>query len=148
MSFRQKIQDDIKESLKAGNKDKLSAARMLWNLVKNREIDTKKESSDDEILEAVNSLAKQRRDSIEQYKLGNRQDLVDKENKDLDYLLSFLPAQMSEEQLKQIVEESIRESGAVGASDLGKVMKVLMPKVKGKADGKLVNQIVREKLGA
>lgn len=147
MTLRDKIQENMRTALKQGEKLRLSAIRMLWNGVRNKEIDGKKDLEDAEIIAIINTLAKQRRDSIEQYKQGNRQDLVDKETAELNVLLAYLPEQLSQEDVAKIVEETIRETGAANKADMGKVMKALMPKVTGKADGKLVSQLVREKLG-
>jgi len=95
----------------------------------------------------VQTLVKQRQDSIEQFKTGGREDLVNKETAELKFLVSYLPAQMDETEIRSIVDWAVTESKAASAKDMGAVMKLLMPKVQGKADGKLVNQIVREKLG-
>ena len=92
----------------------------------------------------LTSAAKKRRESIEQYKLGNRQDLVDKEQAELDMISAYLPEQLGEDTLRQLITEAIEATGADSPKDMGKVMKHLMPKIKGKADGKLVNRLVSD----
>lgn len=103
--------------------------------------------SEDEILSVLSTLAKQRRESIEQYSAAGRTDLADKETRELEIILSYLPKQLPADELDDIIRSAISESGASSLNDLGKVMKVLMPKVKGVADGKVVNQRVKELLG-
>lgn len=144
--LRQTIQDDIKAAMKAQEKDRLLALRNLWSAVRNKEIDTKRDLQDDEIIAIINSLAKQRRDSIDQFKKGQREDLVAKEEKDLIVLQTYLPRQLSAEELTKIAKETIAEISAAGPVNVGAVMKAIMPKVKGRADGKLVSQVVNENL--
>ena len=104
------------------------------------------EATDEDILAVIQKEAKQRRDSIEEFKKAGRQELVDKEAKELEMLQTYLPTQMTEEEIRGIVKQTISEIGAAGAADMGKVMGALMPKVKGKADGGLVSRIVKEAL--
>ncbi len=144
--LRQTIQDDIKTAMKAQEKDRLLALRNLWSAVRNKEIDVKRDLQDDEIIAIINSLAKQRRDSIDQFKKGQREDLVVKEEKDLLVLQAYLPQQLSVEELAKIVKETITEISAAGPVNVGAVMKAIMPKVKGRADGKVVSQVVNENL--
>jgi uncharacterized protein YqeY len=114
--------------------------------VKNREIDQKKELDDQEIIEVISTLVKQRRESIRMYREGNRPDLVEKEEAELEVLLGFLPAQLSSVDIEALVDRIISETGAQGAKDMGRVMKALTPLTAGKADGKTVSDIVRQKL--
>ena len=141
-----KLQNEMKKALKSKDKERLSVIRMLISEIKKEQIDKKKDLSDDEILKIIQRYAKQRREAIEQYKKANRQDLVEKEEKELNIVLEFLPEQLTEEEITKIVEESINEVGANSIKDMGKVMKVVMEKVKGRADGSIVSKIVREKL--
>ena len=114
--------------------------------IKNRQIDTGKELSDDDIIPVLSTLAKQRRESIEQFSKGGRQDLAEKERLELSVLQSYLPEQITPEELDRIILEAIKESSAAGAGDMGKVMRLVMPRTKGAADGKLVSQRVKELL--
>ena len=146
MTIKERISEDMKAAMKSGDKAKLGAVRMLHAAVRKKEIDDRVELADDAVMKIISSLVKQRQDSIEQFAAGNRQDLVDKETAELKLLQSYLPAQMSQDELVKIIEAAILEAKATTQKDMGNVMKVLMPKVAGKADGKMVNQLVRERL--
>ncbi len=141
-----KLQTEMKNALKSKDTDRLSVVRMLISEIKKEQIDKKRELSDSEMLAVIQRYAKQRRDAIEQYKKANRQDLVEKEQKELNIVLEFLPKQLTEEEIIKIVDETIGEVGATSIKDMGKVMKSVMEKVKGRADGSLVSKIVKEKL--
>ncbi|RUM58836.1 MAG: GatB/YqeY domain-containing protein [Persephonella sp.] len=141
-----KLQTEMKSALKSKDTDRLSVVRMLISEIKKEQIDKKRELSDSEVLAVIQRYAKQRRDAIEQYKKANRQDLVEKEQKELNIVLEFLPKQLTEEEIIKIVNETIEEVGATSIKDMGKVMKSVMEKVKGRADGSLVSKIVKEKL--
>lgn len=143
MGLKEKIEDDTKGALKSGEKDKVSALRMLSAAIKNRQIEKRRPLTDEEVIESVHSLIKQRRDSIEQFAKGGRQDLVDKESAEIKVLEVYLPPQMSAEE----IESRVREVAAQGPKDMGKVMKAVMPLVSGRADGKLVSEIVKKVLG-
>ena len=148
MSLREQITKDMATALKAGEKDKLSTVRMLLSAVKYKEVDAKRQLSDEEVIAVISTLLKQRQDSVEQFKLGGREDLVEKESKEIEFLRVYLPPQLSEAEVRDIIKKAAAETGAAGQKDMGKLMKVVMPLVKGKADGKLVNEIVKEVLGA
>lgn len=161
--LKEKINADYKEAFKAKEERRVSVLRMLNSAIKNKEVEKRmrlaKEVSeeselekqsqltDEETLAVISSEAKRRKDSIAQYEQGGRPELAEQEKAELTILSAYLPAQMPEDEIRRNVVESIKESGAAGVADLGKVMKVLMPRVKGKADGNLVNQIVKEELG-
>ena len=145
-TIKERISEDMKSAMKAGEKDKLSAIRMLHAAVRKKEIDDRVDLDDAAVIKVIATLVKQRQDSIEQFKAGGRQDLVDKESAELKLLQGYLPEQMSQDELVRIVEGAIKEANATTQKEMGAVMKVLMPKVAGKADGKLVNQLVRERL--
>ena len=119
---------------------------MINSLIKNAEIDKRGELTDDEIVQLLMKYAKQRREAIELYEKGGRQDLVEKEKAELAIVESYLPKQLSEEEIRELVREAIEAVGASSPKDLGKVMQYVMPKVKGRAEGSLVNKIVREEL--
>ncbi|WP_456342447.1 GatB/YqeY domain-containing protein [Thermovibrio sp.] len=146
MSLKERLKEDMKAALKAKDKEKLSVIRMLQALIKNAEIDKRGELTDEEIVSLLMKYAKQRRESIELYEKGGRQDLVEKEKRELQIVESYLPKQMSEEEIRELVKKVIEEVGATSPKDMGKVMQAVMPKVKGRADGSLVNKIVRELL--
>ena len=146
MSLKERIDQDMKTAQKAGEKLKLSLTRLLKSDIRYKEIDKGKELSDEEVLEVLTSAAKKHRDSIEQFRKGGREDLVKQEEDELKLILEYMPEQLNAEELGKLVEEAITEAGAEGEKDIGKVMKVLMPKVKGKADGKAVSLLVSSRL--
>ena len=147
MGLRERIDTDIKTALKSGAKEKLSTLRMLSAALKYKQIDKRRELTEEEVSETVRTLIKQRRDSIEQFGKGGRQDLVDKETAEVAVLEAYLPQQLSREELDVMVRDSVAQTGAQGAKDMGKVMKVLIPMVGGRADGKLVSELVKQALG-
>jgi uncharacterized protein YqeY len=148
MTFKNKVDQEMILAAKATDKIRLSALRMLKNGLHNREIDLKRELNEAEFFQILSGMVKQRRDSIEQFEKGGRPDLVEKEEAELKVIREFMPAQMSETELDAIIAEAIRETGAAGVRDMGKVMKILMPKVTGKADGKTVGEKVKLMLSA
>jgi len=147
LKLLEQIQEDLKRSLKAKDGTRVSVLRFLLAAVKNREIEKKDTLSDDELLAEIASSAKRRRESIEAFKDGGRQDLVDKEEAELAILAEYLPEQMSSDDVRLVAQEVINTLNARSPAEIGAVMKELMPRVRGKADGKVVNQIVREILG-
>lgn len=146
MSLKDRLNEDMKQAMKdkEAGKFRLSVIRMVRANIKNVEIDKKKELSEEEVLDVLAKEVKMRRDSIDEFKKGNRPDLVANLEQEIDILMQYLPQQLSEEEVRVLVAEAVKESQAATAKDMGKVMAVLMPKVKGRADGKLVNSIVRE----
>ena len=148
MAIKAKIEEQMVLAAKTKDKVRLSALRMLKSGLHNREIDLKRGLSDAEFLQLLSSMVKQRKDSIEQFAKGGRQDLVEKEEAELKVIEEFLPSQLSDAELDAAIAEAIRETGAQGARDMGKVMKALMPKVTGRADGKTVGEKVKAKLSA
>ncbi len=147
MAFLDDLNAALKEALKSRDDLKVSVIRMTKASLKNKEIEKMSSLTDEEILSVLSTLAKQRRESIEQYSAAGRSDLADKESKELEIILSYLPKQLSADELEKVIRSAISESGASSLNELGKVMKVLMPKVKGVADGKIINQRVKELLG-
>ena len=146
MSLKDKLAEEMKGAMKSQDKVRLSTIRMLISAVKYKEIDLGKALTDEEVIETVTSSVKQRRDSIEQFKSAGRNDLVEKEEAELKILQGFLPKQLSIEEVEAEIDRTVTEAGASGMKDLGKVMKQLMPKVAGRADGKMVSDKVRERL--
>jgi uncharacterized protein YqeY len=147
MGLQDQIDVDIKNAMKSGAKDKVSALRMLSAALKNKQIEKRAPLVDGEIVDTVRSLIKQRKDSIEQFAKGGRQDLVDKETAEVAVLEVYLPQQMAREEIEKIVREVIAQTGALGAKDMGKVMKALVPLLAGRADNKLVSELVKSSLG-
>ena len=148
MTFKNKVDQEMILAAKATDKIRLSALRLLKNGLHNREIDLRRELNEAEFLQLLSGMVKQRKDSIEQFDKGGRPDLVEKEEAELKVIREFMPAQMSETELDDLIAEAIRETGAAGVRDMGKVMKILMPKVTGKADGKTVGEKVKLILSA
>jgi uncharacterized protein YqeY len=146
MSLKDQLNESMKTAMKARDALRLSAVRMVLSMVKNREIDQKKDLNDQDVIEVITTLVKQRRESIRMYLEGNRPDLVEKEEAELEILLGFLPAQLSTAEIEALVDRIISETGAQGARDMGRVMKALTPLTAGKADGKSVSDTVRQKL--
>jgi len=146
MVFDEKINQEMVLAAKAKDKIRLSAIRMIKTGIHNKEIDLKRKLTESEFLQLLSSMVKQRKDSIDQFKKGGRDDLVEKEEAELKVIQEFMPDQMSEDDIAFEIEKAIKEVGAVGIKDMGKVMKVLMPKLTGKADGKTVGEKVKEKL--
>jgi len=146
MSFRKMIETELMAAAKKQDKVRLSTMRMVKAALHNKEIDLKRDLNETEILQLLSSMAKQRKDSIEQFGRGGREDLVNKEEQELQIIQSFMPQQLTEEALDAEIEKAIQEVNASGAKDMGKVMKVLMPRVTGKADGKAVNERLKIKL--
>jgi hypothetical protein len=145
-SLKTRLDQELKAAMKAQDRIKLSAVRSIKSVVKNKEIDLQKELSDTEIQEVIASLIKQRKDSIEQFSKGGREDLVMQETAEMNVLLGFMPQQLTEAEIETLVDKALAELGTSSVKDLGKVMKHIMPQVAGRADGKVVNQIVRKKL--
>lgn len=148
MSLSQRIASDLQKALKRSDKLTLSVLRLAKAALTNREKESGEELSEDDVIAVLSTLAKQRRESIEQFSQGGREDLAEKERQELDILLSYMPKQLSTHELDTLVAEAIHETSADGLKDLGKVMKILMPRIKGAADGKIVNQRVKELLAS
>lgn len=147
MHLSERLSEDLKRTLKAGEKDALSVIRMIKAAIKNKEIEKGTPLGDEAINGVLLSLARQRKESIEQFSKANRQDLVEKETRELSIIKSYMPRQVTEEELKVIIEDAIKEIGAGSQKDTGKVMKFVMAKVKGQVDGKLVSELVKNLLG-
>jgi len=149
MALNDRVSADIAAAMKARDSARLSALRMLKAAVMNKSVEKGRDLEDAEVLQVVASLAKQRRDSIEQFAKAGRTDLVEKETGELAVLQSYLPPSATPEEIDAAVAEAIKETGAASVKDMGKVMKAVMPKLAGKnADGKAVNEAVRRTLGA
>src|SRR5690348_719760 len=149
--LKQQLKDQLKEAMLAKDELKTSVIRFILSGITYYEIQkggAGYEATDEDVMSVINKEIKQRKDSIESYTKAGRQDLVDKESAELKILETYLPEQMSEEEVKKYVDEAVATSGATTPQDMGKVMAILMPKVKGKADGSLVSKLVKEALQA
>ena len=161
MSLKEKIQSDIKEAMKTRENEKVGVLRMLQSEIKNAEIakrtklsksngaddiEQKSQLSDEEIIEVISRETKKRKDAIELYEKGGRKELAEKEKKEAEILSAYMPEQMSEEEIKKLVETTIKETGASNIKEMGKVMGALKLEIKGKADGAMVSRIVKELL--
>lgn len=141
-----KLQEEMKKALKSGEKDRLSTIRMLISEVKKVQIDSKKELSDEDIISILQKYLKQRKEAYNQYLSAGREDLANKELLEIGIVQEFLPQPMSEEELGSVVEQVITEVGATSIKDMGKVVKLVLERVKGRAEGSVVSRIVKEKL--
>lgn len=144
MTLKEKITADLIAAMKAKDKIRLSSLRLLKAAVMKFEVsgDKKKDASDEEVLQIMGKEVKQRKDSIDAYRKGGREDLAGKEEAELKILLAYLPAQMSEDELKKVVSQVINQTGFTSKADFGKVMGAVMGQVKGKADGQMVNRLI------
>ncbi len=146
MSIKDRLTEDMKA--KADGKQQLAVIRMVRSAIRQQEIDGKTELDDNGVIAVISKEVKMRKDSLEEFKKGGREDLVAQTEAEIAVLMPYLPEQLSEADVRTLVEEAIAASGASSQKDMGKVMGLLMPKVKGRADGKMVNTIVRELLNA
>jgi uncharacterized protein YqeY len=146
MSLEERLVEDMKLAMKSNEKLKLSTIRMIRSALKNKEIELRKKLEDEDIVKVIQALVRKGEESVEQFQTGGRMDLVEKEKSEIEIMKSFLPQPLSQEEILKIVDQSIQETQASSLKDLGKVMKSVMPKIGGKADGKLINQLVKEKL--
>ena len=147
MSLKKRLETDAKTALKSKDRVRLGLIRVVRAQVKNAEIAKKHELSEEETIEVVVSVVKARRESLDYAVKGNRSDLVLQAEQELQILADYLPQQLSEKEVQDIVQRAIRETGAESPKDMGRVMGIIMPQVKGRADGKLVNNLVRQYLG-
>jgi uncharacterized protein YqeY len=147
MMLKEQISKDFNEALKARDERKLSALRLLRTEIKKREVSgPKKELADAEVMETITTLVKQRRESIRLFREGQRQDLVEKEEAELQFLQTYLPQPLSQSAIEVLIDQVLLETRATGMKDQGKVMKAVMAKISGRAEGKIVSEIVKQKL--
>ncbi len=148
MSIQAKLMDDMKAAMKAGDKLRLETIRGIRSQMKNYEIDKGHSLTEEDEIQVLLSAAKKRRESIEQFRQVNRLDRAAEEEKELEIIQGYLPKQMSEDEILNLVNQVIQEVGATSSRDMGKVMGKIMPQIKGKADGKVVQGIVQQKLAS
>ncbi|MFS0727550.1 GatB/YqeY domain-containing protein [Paenibacillus sp. 1P07SE] len=144
MSLNERLSDDMKQAMKGQEKFRLSVIRMLRSAIKNVEIDERRTLEDAEVLDILSREVKQRKDSLQEFQKAGREDLTANLAAEIEIISAYLPQQLTEEEIKVIVQQTIQETGASSKAEMGKVMSALMPKVKGRADGKLVNQTVQQ----
>jgi len=146
MNLDERLIEEMKQAMKSNDKLKLSTIRMIRSASKNKEIELRKKLEDEDIVKVIQVMVRKGEESVEQFQTGGRLDLVEKEKREIDILKSFLPQPLSQEEISKIIDQSIYETQASSLKDIGKVMKSVMPKIGGKADGKLINQLVKERL--
>jgi uncharacterized protein YqeY len=144
--LKARLQEEMKDALRARDKVRLGALRLLHASVKNREVELLREVEDEEFVEVVGREVKRRKEAAEAYEKAGRQDLLDRERHEQEVLEAYLPPQLSEEDVSLLVEEAVAATGASGPGDLGKVMAYVMAKARGRVDGGTVNRLVRERL--
>jgi uncharacterized protein YqeY len=147
MSLKAEIQEAVKTAMKSGDGITLSTLRLLLSAMHNEEIKVRKELTTEEIHRIISTLSKQRNEAIEMFRKGGREELAQKEEAELAVLKRYLPLPLTEDEIAVLIRSSIDEAGAKGIQDLGKLMKVLMPKVSGRSDGKRVNELAKALLG-
>jgi len=144
MNLKDRLTEDLRQSMRQGDERRKSTIRLVRAAIINAEIERGQDLGEDEVLAIIAKQAKQRRESVAEFAKGGRQDLVDQEEEELQILLSYLPAQMSRDEIEVAARQVIAEVGATSMAQMGEVMRRLMSQLKGKADGSLVNQVVRE----
>ncbi|MEJ8554319.1 GatB/YqeY domain-containing protein [Tepidibacter sp. Z1-5] len=146
MSLEAKLMDDLKLAMKEKNQVKKSVVTLIRAAVKQYEVDNRSKLDDQGIVDIVSKQMKQRKDALEEFTKAGREDLISQTREEIEILKDYLPAQLSEEEIEVIVVDTINEIGVSSMKEMGKVMSALMPKVKGKADGKIVNELVKKHL--
>lgn len=144
MNLSERLNEDMKQAMKSKDKFTLSTIRMVRSTIKYLEIDLKRPLDDSEVLDILSREIKQRKDALQEFEAAGREELAATTKAEIEIIIKYLPEQLSEEEIKVIVQQTIQETGASSKSDMGKLMGALMPKVKGRADGKLVNQVVQQ----
>lgn len=146
MTLQTQLNDAMKEAMKAKDSLRLNAIRLIKTAVKNREIDERRELGEQEVIAVLSSLVKQRKESAQVYRDNDRPELAEKEELELAVIQSFLPAQLDEAGIRKLIEEAVAETGAASPKDMGKVMKIVSAQTLGRADGKLVSELVKARL--
>jgi hypothetical protein len=146
MTILERLQSDMVKAAKAREAERLGVIRFIRSRAKDRQIELMRELEDEDVIEVLARIAKQHREAMEQFETGGRAELVEKERRQLKIVEEYLPAQLSEQEILDIVSEVMKETGAAGPADVGAVMKTVMPRVKGRADGKVVKALVQSKL--
>lgn len=145
MSLKEKINEDMKTAMKAGEKARLAVIRLALAAIKQREVDERITLDDPQILAVLDKMIKQRRDSVQQYQAGNRQDLVEQETFEINILQTYLPQPLTNEELAALIDQAIATSGATSSRDMGKIIALLKPQVQGRADMSAVSNLIKQK---
>jgi len=145
-ALKQRISDDVKQAMRERDKERLSTLRLLTAAIKQKEVDDRLELDDGHILALLDKLIRQYRDSIEQFKKGNRADLVEKETRELQIVMHYLPTQLTRDEIASLVADTIDETSATSIRDMGKVMGALKPRVQGRADMSIVSELLKQRL--
>ena len=148
MSLKARIQEDVKQAMRAHERERLAALRLLTAAVKQKEVDERIEADDTQVLAVLDKMAKQRRESLDQFQQAGRDDLAAKEQYELDLIQAYLPEPLSEQELSDLIRSTIAEVGATSIRDMGSVMNALREQVQGRADMKAVSQAVRTQLAS
>jgi uncharacterized protein YqeY len=146
MNLLERLESDMIKAAKARDSGRLGAIRFVRSRTKNRQIELRRELKDEDVVEVLSRIAKQHRESIEQFQEGGRDELVEHERRQLSVIEEYLPAQLGEQELLEILSGVVEETGATGPRDIGMVMKTIMPRVRGRADGKIVKALVQSRL--
>lgn len=146
MALKERLMEDLKNAMRNKEKSLKDVITLVRAAIKQREVDERIDLNDEDIIDIIAKQVKQKRDSIESFEKGNREDLVAMTQNEIDILMEYMPRQLTEDEVDEIVKSAVDETGANTVKDIGKVMSIVMPKVKGKADGNLVNKIVRQYL--
>jgi uncharacterized protein YqeY len=146
MNLEERLLEEMKQAMKTSDKTRLSTIRMIRSSSKNKEIELRRKLEDEDILKVIQGMVRKGEESLEQFQAGGRNDLVEKEKAEIEILKSFLPQPISQEEILKIIDETIQETQASSLKDLGKVMKTVIHRLGGKADGKVINQLVKERL--
>jgi uncharacterized protein len=145
MSLKTQLSDDMKTAMKAGEKPRLAVIRLALAAIKQREVDERIVLDDPQILAVLDKMIKQRRDSVQQYQAGNRQDLADQETFEINLLQTYLPQPLTNDEINALIAEAITTSGATSSRDMGKIMTLLKPQLQGRADMTAVSNLVKQK---
>lgn len=144
--LKERIESELKDAMRARDEVRLNTLRHIKTLIKNKEVELIKQLDDAGVIQVIATLVKQRKEAIEQFGRGGRTDLVEKETRELSILQTYMPSAMSEDELKKLIEDVVAEEGASGPKDMGKVMKAVMAKAAGRVDGKLISELVKNRL--
>jgi uncharacterized protein YqeY len=147
MSLKERLLEDMKIAMRDKDNNKKNAVQMVRAAVLQVEKDNKVSLDDDGIIDVISKEVKKRKDSLAEFEKSGRQDLIDNLKVEIEILMKYLPEQLTEEELEVIVKQAVQESGASSPRDIGKIMQIVLPKVKGKADGRMINEIVKKLLG-
>ena len=146
-SLKERIQEDVKDAMRARDRDRLAAIRLITAAIKQREVDERIELDDAQVTAVLDKMAKQRRESIAQFEKAGRDDLIARENAELDIIRGYLPEELTEDELQSIVDEALEQTGASTVRDMGKVMGLLNPRLQGRADMAAVSAMIKARLG-